>query len=590
MSFTQELKGILLLLSGILLCLAQAEVHYYDFVLRERNFTKLCETTTVLTVNDSLPGPEIRVRKGDTVYVNVHNQGDYGVTLHWHGVKQPRNPWSDGPEFITQCPIEPGTNFTYEIDFTTEEGTLWWHAHSEWTRVTVYGAIIILPAVGSTYPFPAPDGEETLLIGSWYIDDIWQEVLKSLENGSDTPISDAYTFNGEPGDLSDCSSETTIRLMVDYGKTYLLRIINAAINAEMFLAIAEHNMTVVGADGAYLKPLTTSYIVISPGQTMDVLVTSNQRRSCYYIAARQFWSNRGYITYYDHANVTAILQYSGNYTPPSSPMFPTDTLPGYQGFSAAKSFTESLRSLASQDYPVDVPKNITTRMYITAGMNLMFCPNASCGSLFGDRLKSSLNNMTFENPGIDVLQAYYRNLSGVYTTDFPDLPPNIYNFTGVDTTPNATFPQPGTRAKVVKYMEQVEIVFQGTNGLNASEAHPMHLHGHSFYFVGSGLGNFNETSDPESFNLIDPPQVNTVSVPKIGWAAIRFVANNPGVWFLHCHVEKHLTWGMDTVLIVKNGGTAETSMRPPPSYMPPCKASLVGFLHALNVSDEKSLI
>lgn len=80
-------------------------------------------------------------------------------------------------------------------------------------------------------------------------------------------------------------------------------------------------------------------------------------------------------------------------------------------------------------------------------------------------------------------------------------------------------------------MEQVEIVFQGTNGLNASEAHPMHLHGHSFYFVGSGLGNFNETSDPESFNLIDPPQVNTVSVPKIGWAAIRFVANNPGMRF-----------------------------------------------------------
>lgn len=62
-----------------------------------------------------------------------------------------------------------------------------------------------------------------------------------------------------------------------------------------------------------------------------------------------------------------------------------------------------------------------------------------------------------------------------------------------------------------------------------------------------------------------------------------------GVWFLHCHVEKHLTWGMDTVLIVKNGGTPETSMRPPPSYMPPCKASLVGFLRALNVSDETSL-
>lgn len=25
-----------------------------------------------------------------------------------HGVKQPRNPWGDGPEYITQCPIKPG--------------------------------------------------------------------------------------------------------------------------------------------------------------------------------------------------------------------------------------------------------------------------------------------------------------------------------------------------------------------------------------------------------------------------------------------------------------------------------------------------
>ena len=25
-----------------------------------------------------------------------------------HGVKQPRNPWSDGPVYITQCPIKPG--------------------------------------------------------------------------------------------------------------------------------------------------------------------------------------------------------------------------------------------------------------------------------------------------------------------------------------------------------------------------------------------------------------------------------------------------------------------------------------------------
>jgi laccase len=70
-------------------------------------------------------------------------------------VDQPRNPWYDGPEFITQCPIQPGTNFTYEILLSEEEGTIWWHAHSGLDRAGVHGAFIIRPKnkKGSDYPF-----------------------------------------------------------------------------------------------------------------------------------------------------------------------------------------------------------------------------------------------------------------------------------------------------------------------------------------------------------------------------------------------------------------------------------------------------
>ena len=51
------------------------------------------------------------------------------------------------------------------MTFTTEEGTLWWHAHSEWTRATVHGAIVVLPAAGTVYPFPKPDEEEVIALG-----------------------------------------------------------------------------------------------------------------------------------------------------------------------------------------------------------------------------------------------------------------------------------------------------------------------------------------------------------------------------------------------------------------------------------------
>ena len=39
------------------------------------------------------------------------------------------------------------------------------HAHSKWTRATVHGAIVVLPAAGTVYPFPKPDEEEVIALG-----------------------------------------------------------------------------------------------------------------------------------------------------------------------------------------------------------------------------------------------------------------------------------------------------------------------------------------------------------------------------------------------------------------------------------------
>ena len=114
----------------------------------------------------------------------------------------------------------------------------------------------------------------------------------------------------------------------------------------------------------------------------------------------------------------------------------------------------------------------------------------------------------------------------MYSTDFPTRPPYFFDFTG-DVGNNTLHPSVGTKVKMINYNETVEIIFQGTNVLTALD-HPMHLHGFSFYVVGTGFGNFDHTTSPETYNLIDPPEVNTVGVPKNGWAAIRFVANNPG--------------------------------------------------------------
>ncbi|WCJ43273.1 laccase 14 [Euphorbia peplus] len=545
---------------GILLSMVQAEDRYYTFHITEKNFTKLCTTKRAMVVNESIPGPVLYVNKGDIAYINVINNGETKVTIHWHGVKQPRNPWSDGPEYITQCGIKPGQNFIYEVIFSEEEGTLWWHAHSDWTRSTIHGAIVIYPEQGTTYPFPQPDAEEILVFGSWYTYDVNLLVEYDLQLGLDLPVSDSYTINSQPGDFCNCSEESTYRLQVEYGKTYHVRIVNAVMNTEIFFAIAGHNFTVVNIDAAYLKPFVTDYIMIAPGQTMGILLKADQPLSQYYMVMRQFFTGNQVYIEYDKTNGSAILEYKGNYTPPASPAFPYN-LPGYDDITAATEFRSKLRSLTDQN----VPKNITTNMFLTVALKIMLFNESEDTTHV-----TSLSNISWQNPKIDVLQAYYYNISGIYTEDFPDIIETFYDFISDDMPWSQMYTTLGTKVKVLEYGEQVEMVFQTANDINGSMDHPMHLHGHSFYVVGSGFGNFDFIEDPKTYNLVDPPYVNTVTVRQNGWTTIRFKALNPGVWLWHCHLDKHMSNGMATVMIVKNGGTPETSMKKPPPNMPRC--------------------
>ncbi|KAF2297485.1 hypothetical protein GH714_024265 [Hevea brasiliensis] len=152
---------------------------------------------------------------------------------------------------------------------------------------------------------------------------------------------------------------------------------------------------------------------------MDILVTANKAPSYYYMASTPFFDS---VVPFDNTTTTAILQYNGNYTPPSSIPFPN--FPNYDDDDAAMNFTSRIRSLASEEHPVNVPVNITKHMYVTISVNVLPCgPNATCAGTDGDRMASSMNNVSFESPQIDILGAYYRHLSGVYEEDFPSDPP-----------------------------------------------------------------------------------------------------------------------------------------------------------------------
>ncbi|KAM7278712.1 hypothetical protein ACFE04_005846 [Oxalis oulophora] len=350
------------------------------------------------------------------------------------------------------------------------------------------------------------------------------------------------------------------RLDVTQNKTYMLRIVNAALENIVFFGIANHKLRVVGVDGSYTKPFERDYVAVAPGQTIDALFDANQTPNQYYMSLKSYDGGFPFVPL-NLKTTTAKIQYTRTYTP--SIITPSPKLPGHGDMNASINFTSSLRNLNS----VNIPSTIDKHLMMTLSINMGLCTNNICAGRSGIGFGASMNDISFVSPKIDLLKAYYNNISGVYSTDFPNEPPNQFDYTSNGFDFSLWKPKYSTEVNVLEYNTNVELVFQGTS--SAAE-HPMHLHGYSFYVVGSGLGNFNKDNDPLNYNLDDPPLVNTITVPKNGWTAIRFKANNPGVWFMHCHQEVHSSWGMDMAFIVKEGNSITEKMLPQPLDMPAC--------------------
>ncbi|XP_030451262.1 laccase-12-like [Syzygium oleosum] len=562
------LLGVLLLFS-MAVALANAKTCYHDFVVQTTKVNRLCNTHNTITVNGQFPGPTLEVNNGDTLVINVANRAHENVTIHWHGIRQLRTGWADGPEFVTQCPIRPGGSYTYRFTIQGQEGTLWWHAHSSWLRATVYGALVIHPKEGASYPFPKPKRETPILLGEWWDANPLDVVRESTRTGGAPNISDAYTINGQPGDLYNCSSKDTVIVPIDLGETHLLRVINAALNQELFFSVANHTFTVVGADASYLKPFTTSVIMLGPGQTTDVLISGNQPPARYYMAARAYQSGQG--APFDNTTTTAILEYKSAPCPAkgilSNPVMPA--LPAFNDTATVTAFTQSLRS----PNKVEVPSDIDENLFFTVGLGLFNCPSnfpsSRCQGPNGTRFASSMNNVSFVLPSnFSILQAHRQGVPGVFTTDFPGNPPVQFDYTG-NVSRSLWQPILGTKVYKLKYGSRVQLVLQGTN-IQTAENHPIHIHGYDFYILATGFGNFNPQKDTAKLNLVDPPMRNTVGVPVNGWAVIRFLADNPGAWLMHCHLDVHITWGLAMVFLVEDGVGELQSVEPPPADLPPC--------------------
>ena len=75
----------------------------------------------------------------------------------------------DGAAYVTQCPITPGTNFTYRFLVNEQPGTYLYHDHATANRANgLQGALIVKVPGNIETPYGKMDGDEILFLSDWH--------------------------------------------------------------------------------------------------------------------------------------------------------------------------------------------------------------------------------------------------------------------------------------------------------------------------------------------------------------------------------------------------------------------------------------
>ncbi|MDH5359310.1 MAG: copper resistance system multicopper oxidase, partial [Gammaproteobacteria bacterium] len=272
-----------------------------DIGYQKVNFTGAERIAT--TVNNGLPAPLLRWKEGDRVTLNVANNLSHDSSIHWHGLILPEK--EDGVPGISFAGIKPGTTHKYQFD-VKQSGTYWYHSHSGFQEQTgVYGPIVIEPKDGYPYKF---DREHVVMLSDWTDEDpdnVYAKLKKMSHyyNFAERTTGDLMndirrdgvgkTWNNRSmwnnmrmseSDISDVTGYTYTFLMngvtpddgwvggFKRGEKVLLRFINAAAMTFFDVRIPGLKMTVVAADGQYVKPVDVDDFRIGVAETYDVIV------------------------------------------------------------------------------------------------------------------------------------------------------------------------------------------------------------------------------------------------------------------------------------------------------------------------------
>jgi FtsP/CotA-like multicopper oxidase with cupredoxin domain len=393
---------------------------------------------------------------------------------------------------------------------------------------------------------------------------------------------------------------------VTQGTSYRFRLIGAQSLYAYRFEIQGHKLTVVATDGFFIQPRTVDYIIIHSGERFDFLLNATQSPNNYLIRATtletSIWTPETRNPRIHTAE--AILHYEEATTPNPTNLYGSVLSNAQQDL---RSCSESNRCVALNcPFRIFSNSNFTDCIVIDELRSLFPSDDSDLPNLNmisgKDRLKffnfgfegqsftSAINGRNFLPP-----PSPYQVYRGQYDEDRDDESVNTCSTCNEMTTTD-------TQAEQCTCIHVEEIVTNENFGSDSDKSvmmvfsavgdmdnrlrdfsHPVHLHGHSFYVVEVGHGTYDESSgtlmqnsdtvscestlcmkptwrdnmapDFSSYINITSDKLNntairkdTVIVPAGGYVVIAFQADNPGYWFLHCHIEVHQLAGMALII------------------------------------------
>ncbi|KAG2121859.1 laccase [Suillus clintonianus] len=281
---------------------------------------------------------------------------------------------------------------------------------------------------------------------------------------------------------------------VQQGKRYRMRLVAMSCDPNFEFSIDGHNLTIIEADGQLTEPLVVDQLQILAGQRYSVVLVADQPVGNYWMRSLPSLTGASFVGGVN----SAILRYTG--APQADPITVNTA--------STSLFETNLHALINPGAP-GIPE------YGRADINLTLEVTNS-GGIF------SVNNATFKPPNVPVL---LQILSGAQD-------------------PSQLLPEGSV---IVLEANKVVELTLSTTGL--SGPHPIHLHGHAFDVV--------QSAGSSTFNYVNPVRRDVVSAGTNGQQmVIRWVTDNSGPWFLHCHIDWHLDAGFAVVMAESPSDTA----------------------------------